>query len=237
MGIKYKHLSFNNTLQEKVNLDFDLALNNKGINYHEHSGLIKHKLFNKYMSICNKCKVFRHGYMGTTYIQNPKMVIIGRSNTSSDLKYSSLLSSEIPSNSVIIELCSSLGYSFKNCYYTNMVLCTMKNINNIHKTHCDTCKYYKSIELSTMNIPDVFLLLGNDALNSYFDLNCSVNHILGDVYVSNYLGRNRLFIPVPHPVYLLRDNTLRVNTNKLLIAIKGFIDNGLLDKIQEVSSC
>ena len=63
----------------------------------------------------------------------------------------------------------------------------------------------KDLEFSTIELPQVFLLLGNDALNVFFNTGCTVQNILGDIYLAPYKGITRMFIPVPHPAYLVRD--------------------------------
>lgn len=227
MAIKYKEI-VSNRMQESFNLDLVLSLNSRGVDFHSLSSTKKHLALNKMISICNKCNVSRKGFMPTKYHQSPDLVIIGRSNTSSDLKYTDMLNNTIPAVSILSELCNSLGYAINDSYYTNISLCTVKTVNDVTVSMCNRCFLYKDMELDTIDLPDVFLLLGNDAMNSFYDLSCSVNHILGDIFISKYKGRNRLFIPVPHPAYLLRDKNLRVVTNKMLSSIRLAIEKGFL---------
>ena len=107
-----------------------------------------------------------------------------------------------------------------------MCFCTHKSLNDLQRSSFSRCFLYKDLELDTMKLPKVIFLVGNDAFNTFYNEDCTVPKILGDVYVSEYKGEKRLFIPIPHIVYLLRDKDLYRSTMLLLkvIANKDNVD-------------
>lgn len=234
MVIKFRELkSSDNVLQNKVELDVVMALNNKGIDFNDLSPSKKHLALFKLISICNKCKVVRQGFIAPRYNPNPKAIFISRSTTKKDLKYGNLLDTSVPQTSIIKGICDIFDMSLQDIYFTNTCMCITKSINDVTSKMCKNCYLYKKLEFETIKIPKIIFLLGNDAFNSIFDMNCTVNHILGDIFYSKYLGEYRLFIPIPHPVNLLRDKQLRATTVKLLKNISIALKHNLIEELDK----
>ena len=82
---------------------------------------------------------------------------------------------------------------------------------------------FKNLEFENIEIPQVFLLLGNDAMNVFFDTNRTVQNIFGTIYLAEYKGAKRMFIPICHTAYLLRDKNLYKNTVLFLRAIRSIL--------------
>ena len=218
--------------QESFNLKLMLYLNNKGLEYTNLKPPQRHKALFKIISSCNECKNFRQGFIAPKYVEKPSLVFISRSSTKKDLKYGDLLDISNPQTSIIKDICDIFNTAIQEIYFTNTAFCITKSPNEITSTMCQRCHRYKDLELDTIELPKVIFLLGNDALNSFFNLDCTVNHILGNIYYTYYKGDYRLFIPIPHPVNLLRDKQLYETTMKFVSIIKQSIDNNLMEAIQ-----
>ena len=218
--------------QESFNFNIMLYLNSKGVDYTDLKPSQKHKALFKVISICNECKNFRQGFIAPKYVQKPKLVFISRSSTKKDLKYGDILDITNPQASVIKDICDIWCISMQDIYFTNTSFCITKSPNDITSTMCQRCHKYKDLELDNIELPKVIFLLGNDAYNSFYNMDCTVNHILGNVYYSKYKGDYRLFIPIPHPVNLLRDKQLYETTLQFVSIIKKSLDNNLMEAVQ-----
>ena len=113
----------------------------------------------------------------------------------------------------------------QDTYYTNIAFCGSPKVNSLTESNFNKCFLYKNLELSTMDLPKVIVLLGNDAFNLFFNKGCSVQSILGNSYLSEYQGEERLFIPVCHPVTMQRNKDLYNDTFKVLEYYKSILNS------------
>lgn len=223
----------NKIVQEQHNKEILSLLLNHGLDFYTMTKAQQHKALTKAQSICKKCDIVRKGYVPPKYIEKPDIVFIGRSITSKYITSSSLLPQTHPSYSIVKDMCDVLGFNVAKAYYTNIALCATKSVNDINTQTCSKCMLHKDLEMDTIELPTIFILLGNDAMNTFFNLDVSVNNQIGNIYYSEYKGNRRLFIPVPHPVYLLRDNSMYQEIIKFLSFIKGLLDKGLIERLED----
>lgn len=199
-----------------------IILNAEGKDFDSLSPEQQHNSILNVVKRCNNCKLNYTKFL-PNYISSPEAIIISRAK----LNRKGNMQIEKSAYVLLEKLLLILNINIKNSYYTNSCLCMPRAVNSPNSQAFKMCHMYKELELLTMNIPDIFILVGNDAFNSYFNKDCSVQKILGSIYVADYLGAKRLFIPIPHPVYLLRDNNLLHLTIEYLKNLKVFIDSSL----------
>lgn len=189
-------------MQDKFNARFYDILKSKKIPYEELSQQNKHNLVLKYAQV-SKPDVVKRGFIKPLYINSPDIVVILRTNSIKESGYRIINEIKSPIMQVTNKLIHELG--FCNPYITNLSFHITDSFNDWTLEKLQKEFLIKDLEFSTIELPQVFLLLGNDALNVFFNTGCTVQNILGDIYLAPYKGITRMFIPVPHPAYLVRD--------------------------------
>lgn len=208
-------------IQEKFNLDIITELSKRGVHYDELPSHLKHDVLLKYASIMMP-DVVRKGFIKPHYISNPDIIVVNRAPTTKDLKFENLSDVKSPSNQVINKIVHELG--FNNPYITSITFHATKSFNEWTFPKLQKEFLLKDLEFDTLDtIPQVFLLLGNDAFNVFFNTDSTVRTLMGDIYVSEYKGAKRLFIPIAHPAYLLRENDLYKETVLFAKAIRSVL--------------
>lgn len=215
-----KNISINKPYQDKFDLKVINELLKRGVHYDELPSHMKHKALLKYWSICTP-DVVRKGFIPSQYVSNPDIIVINRTPTMNDLKYTTSSDAKNPSNAVINKLVHELG--FTTPYISSLSYHVTSTPNEWTLDKLKEEFYFKNLEFDNIEIPQVFLLLGNDALNVFFNTGRTVQNIFGDIYLSEYKGSKRLFIPIPHTAYLLRDKNLYKNTVHLLRALRSIL--------------
>lgn len=200
-----KNISINKSYQDKFDLKVVNELLKRGVHYDELPSHMKHKALLKYWSICTP-DVVRKGFIPSQYVSNPDIIVINRTPTMNDLKYATSSDAKNPSNAVINKLVHELG--FTTPYISSLSYHVTSTPNEWTLDKLKEEFYFKNLEFDNIELPQVFLLLGNDALNTFFNTGRTVQNIFGDIYLSEYKGSKRLFIPMIHPAYLLRDKNL-----------------------------
>ena len=164
------------------------------------------------------------------HINSPESIIISRANLNRVKR------TRIDKNSYLLleKLLLLLKINIKNSYYTNMCLCNLTKVNDVTENEFLKCSLYKELELSTLErIPKIIFLVGNDALNTFLGKG-TVTSQIGMNYIAEYLGENRLFVPIVHPVYLQRDKKLlEIQVGQLNILSK-VLDAGLLENLDPI---
>lgn len=189
-------------MQEKFNSRFFDTLKNKNIPYEELTLKERHKLVLKYARFSNP-DVIRKGFIEPLFIKQPDVVVISRTNSIRESNYKIINEIKSPMMQVTNKLVHELG--FCNPYITNLSFHITDSFNDWTLEKLQKEFLIKDLEFDSIELPQVFLLLGNDALNVFFNTGCTVQNILGDIYLASYKGQTRMFIPIPHPSYLVRD--------------------------------
>ena len=204
------NVSIGGSYQTPFNEKFVKFIKTKtGLDWYSLSLSDKHIILSKVIKSCRRCdNCSSYVKILPKYNKQPKIVFIGRAVTAKDIKTMQVISEEHPSYAIIKKITNAFHVSTQDCYYTNVSFCGSPKVNSLTEQNFKSCSYFKELEFLSMEIPDLFILLGNDAFNAFFDRNSSVTSILGNAYVAEYLGKERLFIPLPHPVTLLRDEEL-----------------------------
>lgn len=213
-------VAINKTYQDKFDLKVVNELLKRGVHYDELPSHIKHKALLKYWSICTP-DVVRKGFIPSQYVSNPDIVVVNRTPTTNDLKYTNTNIAKNPSNAVINKLVHELG--FTDPYITSLSFHVTSHYNDWTLDKLKEEFLFKNLEFDNIEVPQVFLLLGNDAMNVFFDTGRTVQNIFGDIYLAEYKGAKRMFIPIPHTAYLLRDKNLYKNTVLFLRAIRSVL--------------
>lgn len=203
------------TYQDKVNLKVISDLASYGVNYDSLPLEKKHKALMTYLSTI-KPDVIRKGFKPVKYVPNPDIIVIDRAPSIKDVK-----DNQSPSDIVIDKLITELG--FYNPYKTSLTFHITKSFNDWTFPKLQDEFKYKDLEFDNISIPQVFLLLGNDVLNSFYNTNNTVQGIFGDIYLSNYKGKQRMFIPICHTAYLLREPELYKSTVLFLRYIRSIL--------------
>ena len=206
--------------QESYNLSIMGELTKRGVHYECLSNKDKHSVLLKYASIM-KPDVIRKGFLAPHYVEHPDILVINRAPTTKDLKYSNLSDIKSPSNQVIYKLVRELGFS--SPYITSLTFHATKSFNDWTLDKLKKEVLLKDLELDTINIPQIIILLGNDALNTFFNTGSTVQAIFGDIYLAEYKGAKRLFVPLPHTAYLLRDKDLYKQAIHFCIALRSVL--------------
>lgn len=222
MLLKYRDVSLNKKVQE----DF----NNKVFSYLKDDTLEKEELFKGVMTCvhnCVRCSNVRKK-ITPIYTDNIEAVLIGRVSTKKDIKSESIFDRSHSSYSLLKRLLLILSIDINNTYYTNSCFCIAPTVSDLTADNLNKCYLFKYLELKSLNLPKIIFLLGNDSYNLFFNTSYSTHKILGTFYISEFLGERRLFVPIPHPVNLLRDKELLTITEKELRVL-----NKALPKIKE----
>ena len=206
--------------QESFNLSVMHEFAKRGVDYDALCPKDKHRALLRLASIMRP-DVIRKGFLNPHYNATPDIVVVSRAPTTKDLKFDNLSDIKSPSNQVINKLVHELG--FCNPYITSLTFHATKSFNDWTLDKLKKEVLLKDLEFDTIQLPQVFLLLGNDALNCFFNTGTTVQTILGDVYLANYKNDNRLFIPIPHTAYLLRDKDLYKQTVQFCSALRSIL--------------
>lgn len=231
MLIKFRDLKMNNKkVQDSFNLKVNRFLESK-IDYDSLSQEDKHNVLFQVVHKCQMCSPY-YKKITPKYNNNPQALLLGRASTKKDILSESIFDETHSSYSILKRMLLILGIDINNIYYTNLCFCSTKKVNELTSIHLNKCSLFKDLEFQTLNLPDIIFILGNDCFNYMYNLGCSVNKILGTFYISEFYGRNRLFIPIPHPVYLIRDDYLRSITEKELTSLSKVI-NLILEEVNK----
>lgn len=203
-------VTLHNSVQEAFNEKFTTFIKEKtGLDWYSLSSKDKYLVFSKVVKSCKRCdNCDMFPKILPRYNPDPKLLLVSRAVTNKDIKTLEILSEAHPTYSIIKKIAQSFNISVQDCYYTNISLCGSPKVNSLTESNFKQCSLYKELEFSSITLPKVIILLGNDAFNIFFGKNVSVNSILGNAYIAEYFGEERLFIPLPHPVTLLRDEEL-----------------------------
>lgn len=207
----------NRDYQDRFNLKVINDLFKYGVEYDKLVSNKQHKVLMKYLSISNP-DVIRKGFIAPQYVNSPDIIVVNRAPTMNDLKYINMQEIKNPSTQVIMKLIQELDFS--RPYITSLAFHATKSFNEWTLDKLKREFLYKDLEFDTIELPQVFLLLGNDAMNCFYNTDNTVQGIFGDIYLSEYKGDERLFIPIPHPAYLLREPNLLKNTVQFLRYIR-----------------
>lgn len=207
-----------NDYQNKFDIKVVSELLKRGVHYDELPSHMKHKALLKYWSICRP-DIIRKGFIPSKYVSNPDIIVMNRAPTVNDLKYISSSDAKNPSNAVINKLIHELG--FTSPYISSLSYHVAPNYNDWTLDKFKKEFLFKNLEFDNIELPQIFLLLGNDAFNVFFDTGRTVQNIFGDVYLAEYKGVKRMFIPISHTAYLLRDKKLYKETVLFLNCIRS----------------
>lgn len=211
-----------NKVYEKNNIDI------KSLN-----GAQKHHLLCSIIKKCNICNNARDAIITPTYKDKPKVMVISRASTKKDINNASILSPKHSSYNVTEKLVNGLGFTIQETYYTNTVFCASKHPNFVTSTICNNCYLYKKHEFDCIELPRIIITFGNDILKAWLGENRTAQNLLGDIFICRVKGIDRLIIPLPHQVHLVRETALLESSMFIVDAVKKVLDVYSIDELIE----
>lgn len=199
--------------QEKFNERFKSILQSKNIDYDTLTKSQQLKVLNKYTQCCKVCPNCSYDCYQVKPMNECDVIAIARANLTQTNNYLMYIAYEMIHN---------LGFTKQSVYYTNSCFCKFDKVYEYQDDNFKRCFLYKDLELSGFN-PKVIILLGNDALQRFFNIDNTVLNILGEVYYTNFNGRSVPVIPLPHPSYLMRDPKLKDSIYKFCLALNPIL--------------
>lgn len=196
----------------------------------------KHKLLCKIISKCHICNNARDAIIPPTYVEKPKLLIISRASTKKDINSANILSPTHSSYSITEKLVNGLGYTMQETYYTNTVFCASKHPNFVTSTLCNNCYLYKKHEFESIELPRVIVTFGNDILKVLLGENRSAQNLLGEVFVCRIQGVDRLIVPLPHQIHLLREQPLLESSMFIVDTMRKVLQMYSVDELIEKSN-
>lgn len=211
-----------NKVYEKNNIDIG-ALN----------GSQRHQLLCKIIHKCKLCNNARDAIITPTYKEKPKLMIISRASTKKDINSANILSPKHSSYNVTEKLVNGLGFTIQETYYTNTVFCASRHPNFVTSTLCNNCYLYKKHEFDCIELPRVIITFGNDILKAWLGENRTAQNLLGDIFVCRVKGVDRLIIPLPHQIHLVREPELLESSMFIVDAVKKVLELYSIDELIE----
>ncbi len=157
---------------------------------------------------------------------SPRAIFIGRNPGKGDDIYSRPFSTEYSGGTLFKRYLRALGLMRNEIYISNMCFCNTRMNRPPTSEQILSCMEWKSIEFSLLKIPDYIFLLGNDALRWIMGRRYpSIERVYGDLYLGQFKGEKRLFIPIHHPGYLVRNPDEVENTFTLINEVSKITRN------------
>lgn len=113
-------------------------------------------------------------------------------------------------------------------YIANTIKCRPPENRKPKDSEKEACKDFLEKQISLVD-PSVIVLVGATALESFYDKKVPISKIRGEIFEKNVAGKQRKFIPIFHPSYLLRQHSTEENSPRSLFRLD-------LIKIKEIIS-
>lgn len=156
---------------------------------------------------CHMCPL-AYEYSGPVppkMVRHPKLLAIGRNPGKGDDQNSEIMSTEASGGRVFARYLRTLGLPSSEVHVTNVCMCRTPKNGPPTPTQLSICSGWKSLELTSIDIPHYILAMGNDALRLLMGSSFpSVGAIYGDMYLSTVLSQDVLIVPIQHPGFILR---------------------------------
>ncbi|MFA5035636.1 MAG: DNA polymerase [Candidatus Izemoplasmatales bacterium] len=151
--------------------------------------------------ICLKCKLHetcKNPFMDSSGSVSPRVLVIGEAPGETEDKRNEPFVGT--AGELFRNVLSEVGFNLDDMRFTNVVRCRPPN-NKITQTAINYCSQFALEDIETYN-PEMVIVTGNSALQG----------ILGENGIKDWSGNiieknGRIYVPVYHPAYILRNKT------------------------------
>lgn len=181
---------------------------------------------------CRSCPLCQCKYKPVPSILNKDSfaLFIGRAPNEGEAQLSQLFPKSTHQGGCLEAYLRRLTLTVGECSFVNLAQCWSPGGSTLGTEHVSTCSFFKHFELpmcmglGCLTTKFVFLM-GDMAIRWVFGWDApGVYASLGKVYKASWMGKDRYFVPIPHPSYLILKPELRRSIGTVLAEVAKLIN-------------
>lgn len=188
----------------------------------------KGRVLDRLLPLCSWCGLSQKNKpIRPTITTDTRILAIGRNPGKGDNDHGTLLSNPHAASQCWDKYLETLNTPHSKVTIANVCNCYVNRNIAPQPTEMKICREWLYLYLQTITIPEITLLMGNDATRAILgDNHPSVGRIYGDLYETSLNGHHTLLCPVQHPGFILRNPDEWQNTRRLLDEIRKIKESG-----------
>lgn len=215
-------------LQPKVKLYGDF-LKSRGVDFSSLAPDLQRKVSGKIVTGCRACAAYTECRrpIPPSGPLAPRAVVVARSPGKEDDIHGTLFYPQSSLGVLFSRYLATAGLVRQECYLTSALHCHTARDREPLREEIQRCSVHKWHEFRALKIPKLFLLLGYDAHQMFFNYSePSVLSVHGRIYYTEIMGQKCFVVPTLHPGQVLHDPGLLKDVARVLF----FVRNNLVRK-------